>query len=617
MPGHNPQEAEARAREALHTFGLLEFRPGQWEAIEAVLAGRDALVVLPTGGGKSLIYQLPAVMKSGLTLVVSPLIALMKDQTDALKALGIATEFCNSTQDELEQRRILSHAVTGKLKLLYVSPERALSSDFLSIIGRMNIHTIAVDEAHCISQWGHDFRPEYRSLHNLRKSAGSPAVVALTATATERVMKDVVSALDLRNYKIVKKSFYRPNLVYRVEYPANDAQKQALLLHLLEEGNFRQRQGGKCIVYCATRKKVDHLFEFLKAHGFNAGRYHAGRTSAGRERMHDSYAAGKVNVLVATNAFGMGMDAPDVRMVLHYQVPASIDAYYQESGRAGRDGRDSQCVLFFNNADFVTQSFIIGREGGSAEGLLAAVREFGFSQTCRQAYLCSYFGEEVAACGRCDFCLNTEENPGRQFLEREQERLQAQKQRSAYPFRAEEMEAIRQVLREFPGKFGKKILAGILRGSKARDIIRYRLSQSSVYGALNHIPEESIVKFFEDGIIAGQIKIAGTKYPRIYLAENPPLQRKPAVTRSTAGSPPSAESDLLRKLRSYRDREARRLKWKKYMVMQNAILARIAAMRPSSHADLTLVKGLGQAKAEKFGAEILRIVQESSATSRF
>lgn len=611
MPGHNPPSLAA-ARGALEVFGLADFRPGQWDAIEALLAGKDALVVLPTGGGKSLIYQLPAVLRgSGLTLVVSPLIALMKDQTDALRALGIPAGFCNSTQDELEQRSILSHAVTGKLRLLYVSPERALSTDFLSMLPRMNINAIAVDEAHCISQWGHDFRPEYRSLHNLRRRAGGVPVVALTATATDRVIKDVVSALDLRDYKLVKKSFYRPNLVYKVEYPANDAEKQALLLHLLEEGSFRLRRGGKCIVYCATRKKVDQLFEFLKAHGFNAGRYHAGRTSAGREKMHDSYAAGKVNILVATNAFGMGMDAPDVRMVLHYQVPASIDAYYQESGRAGRDGRDSQCVLFFNNSDFVTQSFIIGKEGGSAEGLLTYVREFGFSQTCRQRFLCSYFGEEIAACGRCDFCLGGEASAGRSFLEREQEKKQALEERSVYPFRAEEIEAIRTVLREFPGKFGKKILAGILRGSKARDIIRYRLSQSSVYGALNHVPEESIVRFFEDGIKAGQIKIAGTKYPRIYLAESPPMQRKQAQSKSTQSKPRSPESELLRELRSYRDREARRLKWKKYMVMQNAILARIAAMKPASHADLALVKGLGHAKVEKFGREILRIVQQA------
>jgi ATP-dependent DNA helicase RecQ len=396
--------------------------------------------------------------------------------------------------------------------------------------------------------------------------------------------------------------------------PANDAEKQALLLHLLEEGKFRMRHTGKCIIYCATRKKVEQIFELLKSHGFNAGRYHAGRSNAGREKMHDSYAAGKVNILVATNAFGMGMDAPDVRMVLHYQVPSSIDAYYQESGRAGRDGRPSDCVLFFNNSDFVTQSFILGNEGNGSDGLLAFVREFGFSQQCRQKFLCAYFGEEIASCGKCDFCLAGEENAAGSFLKREQEKKQALAERSAYPFKAQEIEALHTVLREFPGKFGKKILAGILRGSKARDIIRYRLSQSSVYGALSHVPEDSIVRFFEDGIKAGQIKIAGTKYPRIYLAENPPLQRKPAVSASHNArkqSSRSPESELLRQLVNFRDREARRLKWKKYMVMQNAILARIAALKPESQADLSLVKGLGQARVEKFGREILRIVQAS------
>lgn len=612
MSGHNPLEERMRA--ALAVFGLTELRPGQGDAVRALIEGRDALVILPTGGGKSLIYQLPAVMQdSGITLVVSPLIALMKDQTDALKSRGIAAEFCNSTQDELEQRRVLSHAVTGKIKLLYVSPERALSSDFRALLPRMNVRLIAVDEAHCISQWGHDFRPEYRSLHQLRAaSGGNVPVAALTATATERVIKDVVSALDLRDYSLVKKSFFRPNLNYRIEYPASDAEKQSLLLHLLEEGNFRQRHAGKCIIYCATRKKVEQIFEFLKAHGFNAGRYHAGRSSAGREKMHDSYAAGKVNILVATNAFGMGMDAPDVRMVLHYQVPASIDAYYQESGRAGRDGRESQCVLFFNNADFVTQSFIAGSGSGS-DGLLAYVREFGFSQTCRQTFLCGYFGEQISGCGKCDFCLAGDANAGRSFLDREREKKQNHQTRSAYAFTTEETEAIFTVLREFPGKFGKKILAGILRGSKARDIIRYRLSQSSVYGALAHVPEESIVRFFEDAIMAGQIRIAGTKYPRIYLAENPPQKRKTPEEAANRKPGRSSESELLRQLRSYRDREARRLKWKKYMVLQNAILVRIAAMKPESQADLALVKGLGQARVERFGREILRIVQEAGS----
>ncbi|HQI20345.1 MAG TPA: ATP-dependent DNA helicase RecQ, partial [Leptospiraceae bacterium] len=585
---------------ALAPFGLSEFRPGQLEAIEGILSGKDVMVILPTGGGKSLIYQLPAVMReTGLTLVISPLIALMKDQADSMRAIGVAAEYCNSTQDELEQRRVLSHCVTGKVKILYVSPERALSGDFLAILPRMNVNLIAVDEAHCISQWGHDFRPEYRALHNLRIS-GVP-VVALTATATARVTRDVISSLDLHDPEIIKKSFFRPNLHYRVLHPENDREKQRILLDLLEERKFRENAPGKCIIYCATRKKVDQVFEFLGSYGFRVGRYHAGRTSAGREKMQDAYSAGKVNVLVATNAFGMGMDALDVRLVLHYQVPSSLDAYYQESGRAGRDGQVSDCILFFSNADFVTQSFILGRSAG--EDLLAPVRDFGYSQMCRQQYICSYFGEEISSCGVCDCCLEDGSASREDFLERERKSQTHRDARASYEFSDSEIESVHAVLRDYPGKFGKKILAGVLRGSKARDIIRYRLTQSSAYGALKDVPEEAIIRFFQDGIDNGIIKIEGIKYPKIYLAQEPPRAR--VRKESPRKSGPTEASDLLKKLKSFRDREARRLKWKKYMVMQNGLLSRIALSRPSSFAELARIKGMGDSRAEKYGPEIL------------
>lgn len=509
------------------TFGLSEFRPGQMDAIAAIFANQDTFVIMPTGGGKSLIYQLPAVLKeTGLTLVISPLIALMKDQTEALKALGIDAEFCNSTQDELEQMRIISRAVTGKIRLLYVSPERAMSSDFLSVLPRMNLNCIAVDEAHCISQWGHDFRPEYRKLSVLRGRAGVKGIplVALTATATERVIQDSALALGLKDWALVKKSFYRPNLHYSVEFPENEAEKKILLLNLLKKENFNDPKKGKCIIYCATRKKVDFLFDFLNDSGFKAGRYHAGRSSAGREKSHNSYSAGKTNILVATNAFGMGMDYPDVRMVLHYQVPPSLEAYYQESGRAGRDDLDSNCVLFFHNSDFVVQSFIIGKEkskkhaGGS---LLELVRRYGMSDGCRQKSLCAYFGEEISPCGKCDQC-----RPGAGasrrglFLENESKKIKDRVAKASYEFSNEDIEAVHGVLKEFPGKFGKKILAGILRGSRARNILKYKLNKSPYFASLKSIPEEAIIRFFEEGVQKKEMKIAGVKYPKIYLANS-------------------------------------------------------------------------------------------------
>ncbi len=616
-------------------FQLDEFRPGQAEAVAAVLEGRDTFVLMPTGGGKSLIYQLPAVMtETGVTLVVSPLIALMKDQADSLKALGIEAEYCNSSQDELDQMRAISRAVTGKIRLLYISPERAMSASFLSLVPRMNVNYIAVDEAHCISQWGHDFRPEYRELHRLREAAGGKVpIIALTATATERIVQDVIRVLGLRSPVLVRRSFFRPNLTYRVEYPRSEAEKQALLVGLLEKGNFRALGSGKCIVYCSTRSRVDALTDFLNSRGFKAGHYHAGKSSQKRVKVQDSYSAGRVNILVATNAFGMGMDQPDVRMVIHYQVPASIEAYYQESGRAGRDGRTSDCVLFYHNADFVTQGFIIGKEGNQKAGgpLLEKMRAYGLQSECRQKTLCAYFGETIVPCGKCDRCAPSEGKNNRhaEYLEAESAKKENKAAKRSHRFTDEENASISGVLREFPAKFGKKILAGILRGARTRDILKYKLDRSQFYGSLKNLAEEAIIGRFEDGILQGEIKIAGTKYPKIFLAGSPPTKTRPKPADSlprgreneTGNSGParaakgtrdvSPDEVLLKKLKSFRDREARRLKWKSYMVFQNGVLARIAQEKPVTTTELASVKGVGAAKVEKFGGEILRIIGAS------
>lgn len=598
------------------TFDLHAFRPGQQEAITALLAGKDVMVVMPTGGGKSLIYQLPAaVQSSGLTLVISPLIALMKDQTDALRAMGVAAEFCNSSQDELEQMRVISHAVTGKIRLLYVSPERAVSSDFLAMLPRMPVTMIAVDEAHCISQWGHDFRPDYRELHKLRARLlpRRVPVVALTATATSQVKGDIRRSLELENCQVIEQSFLRANLSYSIEYSSGDVQKHKRLLELLEEGNFRRIQSGRCIVYCATRTKVESVYAMLHSKGFRVGRYHAGRSPVARQKAQASYANGKVNVLVATNAFGMGMDQPNVRTVIHYQIPSSIEAYYQESGRAGRDGQAARCILFFSKADFVTQNLILahGKRGSEPSALLEKVEAYGYAQQCRQVFLCQYFGETVAPCGHCDHCAPAEADKQKRFLEEEVEKKQAAERRSRHDFLDEEVAAMEGVLKEYPGKFGKKILTGILRGSKSRDILNYKLNLSDYYGRLRHVTDEAIGRFFSEGLQSESILVSGKKYPKLYLSSHPPRKtpQKTAGSKKGAGQrKKSPESALLSELRSFRDREARRLKWKKYMVLQNGVLSRIAKQRPASLRELGTIKGFGSAKAEKFGREILRIV---------
>ena len=477
-------------------FGYDSFRERQEEIIGNVLAGGDGLVLMPTGGGKSLCYQLPALLLDGLTLVVSPLISLMKDQVDALNDNGIAARYVNSSLSAFEMERVRSQLLAGQVRLLYVAPERLALPAFRRFLSGLNLSLIAIDEAHCISEWGHEFRPDYRNLRQLRNDFPSVPVIALTATATERVRRDIVGQLGLGEGRVFLSGFNRPNLTYSVRAKGRTWEQLAYLLD--------DRRGQSTIVYCFSRQETEDLARFLNDRGLSARPYHAGLDAETRRSSQDDFIRDRVTVIVATIAFGMGIDKPDVRLVVHYGLPKSVEGYYQETGRAGRDGLPSDCVLFFSYADKVKQEYFINQiedesERRNAREKLTRMVELAQLPTCRRRFMLEYFGEQWTEerCGGCDVC---------------------QESRDSFDATEVAQKILSTVIRTGQ-RFGAQYVVQVLTGSREKRLLELEHDKLSVYGIARDVGRAQLLEIIGQLQAKGLLQRAESEFPILQVSD--------------------------------------------------------------------------------------------------
>ena len=585
-------------------FGFADFRPQQAQIIETLIAGGDAFVLMPTGGGKSLCYQIPALHRRGVAVVVSPLIALMKDQVDALRANGVAAACYNSSLDPADARGVLAQLQGGELDLLYVSPERLLSPGFGERLQDMDIALFAIDEAHCVSQWGHDFRPEYAALGQLRTQFPQVPLIALTATADAQTRDDILHVLGLSGARCFTASFDRPNIRYSV------IEKHRPAAQLLEF--LRRREGEAGIVYALSRRRVEELTGQLAAQGIGAAAYHAGLPAAQRRDVQERFLRDELQVVVATVAFGMGIDKPNVRFVVHYDLPRHVEGYYQETGRAGRDGLPSQALLMYGAQDVVTARRLIDGGGNPAQQRiethkLNAMVALAEALSCRRRVLLGYFGESVDGdCGNCDICL---EPPQRFDATREAQM------------------ALSCVYR-VGQRFGLRHVVDVLRGAdteRIRSLGHQRLSTWGIGRERSDLEWTSILRqlihhgYLEQDIAAYSVlRLRPAARPllrgeeRVQLAR--PRSRGGAARARRAGAPDTlseADAALFEALRSLRKAIADAEGKPPYIVFGDATLAQMARERPESESALLSISGVGEAKLEKYGAVFLRAISES------
>ena len=594
-------------------FGHSEFRSGQETIIDELISGRDALCIMPTGAGKSLCYQIPAMMLDGITIVVSPLISLMNDQVISLTQSGVRAAYLNSSLTQLQYVRVLENIKAGTYKMIYVAPERLTTDAFLSICRRIKISLVAVDEAHCVSQWGQDFRPSYlKILDFIGALECRPTVGAFTATATDRVKEDIIDILQLNDPFTITTGFDRPNLFFSVIKPQAKSEK---LIDLIS-----RRSDKSGIIYCATRKTVEEVCVLLCENGYSATRYHAGLSEQERSQNQEDFVYDRKTVMVATNAFGMGIDKSNVSYVIHYNMPKNIESYYQEAGRAGRDGEEAECILMYSPVDVHTNQFLIEHSEPNQEldeEQQIAVRKteherlrqmtfYCTTNDCLRSFILKYFGEKPrSCCGKCSNCLTQYETIDAT--------VQAQK--------------ILSCIIRAGQRYGRKMIIDVLRGSKNEKLLRLGLDKLTTYGIMKDTSEKSIRDIMlcleEEGYIltttgdypivkvtasGGDILKGQTEFVIKIPKEKQPMPEK--VSRRSDRDKPNADSELFEKLRSLRRELADEANVPAYIIFSNASLIDMCRILPTNDNEFLEVSGVGKQKLQKYGDRFISVIRE-------
>jgi len=599
-----------QAKEILKsTFGYDNFRSLQEKIIQDLIKGQDTFVLMPTGGGKSLCYQIPALVLKGTAIIVSPLISLMHDQVEALRANGVSVALYNSAMSDKEARQTLAHLHQNDLKMLYIAPERLMGDDFISRLDQIDISLIAIDEAHCVSQWGHSFRPDYLKLGELRKRFPDIPIIALTATADKQTRQDIVKRLHLRDAKIHIASFNRPNISYTV------LDKKSPMQQLLAFVKSHRNEHG--IVYCTSRKRVDDLSENLQHYGFSAKPYHAGLPAKERQETQEAFKRDDINIIVATIAFGMGIDKPNVRYVIHFDMPKNIEGYYQETGRAGRDGLPSEALLLFGLQDIsLLKSFIERGENAEQKRIethkLNCMIDFAEAQTCRRKVLLNYFNEQLAEdCGNCDICFNPPET---------------------YDGTVNAQIALSTVYR-LKENYGVNYIIEVLRGQLTERIKRLGHEKISTYGMGKKLGQDEWYSIFRQLIHLGCLEQDITHYSVLRLTENArPILRsekklflaRPRFKESLikkarrAGAEKIMQYDLalFEKLKELRKSLSQQQNVSPFIIFNDATLIEMAIHQPRNASELLALNGVGAKKIESYGKSFLEVINKYSVSFR-